>query len=390
MIALAPLADVTMAIACLLLILAFIYFARTVAGLIPTNIPYVGSWLRNEILLLADGAQLGLQALYDDALKPAVNFVLSPIRAIEGTWDQITANFAAIFGRLYTIAAVTVPALLTYAQLQALTVLVEARLEFNALFGALDNKINAVETYIFTVTSAEVAAVDGKIDAVENYIFEVTTNEISQVTTYAQGLYNDAVTYSRQLAVTATAYADGLFSQVISYADTLVGDVRADIAVDFASLESYADTAARMAAAAAIGVLTTDIDTAVASVWPDVVAGATAVEGVIGLDLPDILAGLKGIDLTKPLDVAGTIAASLAISVPILKYMEQCGIPNCKNLSQYGRDLQALLGLVEDVSFIGMFVELAHNPSQGAADIRAVFDPIASATTSLGKELLSI
>jgi hypothetical protein len=74
----------------------------------------------------------------------------------------------------------------------------------------------------------------------------------------------------------------------------------------------------------------------------------------------------------------------------VATYLRECGVPNCVNLSQLGKDLQALLGLVEDASFLALIVDLIHNPAEGADIVNTVFGPVLNDALSDAKELLSL
>lgn len=390
MIALPALAEVAIALLLVALLFAWAYFAQAVAQLIPTGIPYIGSWLRNQVVALADAAYTAQRAVWDHAVTPVVNFIISPITALRNNWAALNNFAASTWVHLYGLATVTLPNVLAYAVAVAESVLAQARIEITQTAAALYQNIADTATNVLNDAAAADQVVRDYATSLVNAARADAAAALLQLANSATQLYNQSIQYALQLAQAATAYADGLFQQVIDYATTAIDTLRADLDADITAVEQYAQDIALTTATAVVGVLTTDIDTAVAAVWPDVVAGATAVEGVLGLDLPDILTGLKGIDFTKPLTAAGSAAAALAISVPILKYMEECGIPNCKNLGGFGNDLSALSALVDSTFLISLLAEAATDPAGAAADIESTLGGIVNGALGTFRSMIGV
>jgi hypothetical protein len=201
------------------------------------------------------------------------------------------------------------------------------------------NLISAVETHIFAVLAADVAALLARIASLQAWT---------------------AAQVQGALAFTAARFAQA----------------EADIV-----------TAEHAAIAQSIALVDAGVVHGLSDVWGDVTTAAAAAEGVIATDFPDILAGLKDIAGAVPADIAGVAALTGGLSIALTRYLEQCGVPNCRNLSKYGRDLRDLLGLVEGADFLAWLVELAHDPHGAAVEVETVLGgitrPIASEARSL-------
>lgn len=190
----------------------------------------------------------------------------------------------------------------------------------------------------------------------------------------------DAVT-----SLIQTGYADAT-----SFAQGLFSTVETDIAHALSTAEAFTTTAIN----GVVGISATDIDNAItgalAGIYTDVDGAITDVVGVLGADDPDILAAVKAIPLAVPTDLAGLAALAGTSTLALTRYLRDCGIPNCQNLSQYGKDLQALLGMVSDASFLAFLVELVEHPGQANTVVQDTFGGVLTAAMAAGKSLLGV
>ncbi len=98
--------------------------------------------------------------------------------------------------------------------------------------------------------------------------------------------------------------------------------------------------------------------------------------GVAATDFPDITAWLKGISTTAATDIAGVTALSVATAGTLARYLERCGMPNCRNLSKIGRDLQDLFALIEGGSFLALIAYMISDPEGAAREAQSVLGPV--------------
>lgn len=383
-------AVVLIAILALLLIYAAAYAVNTLINMLPDwNIPGFTSVRR----FVQEQAQTVLSTLshwYHEAIGPAMNIIAWPIIAIETSVERAHAALSSANSALRYLRTTIIPgavnsavAYTSYAYNQAVNVAL-------GYYNDAIANLNAVGAYLQQVIANSAATVT-------NW----ATGEIADARAYSLSLYNNAIldvtntgAYILQntagLVNTTEQALLGDITNVRNFAASGLSDLTGDVAAALHAAEQYADTAAQ----AAVGLLVTDVDQAISQVesayWPGVVAGIDGVTGALGDDLADILAGIKAIPRVIPTDLATSIAGVTALSIPMLKFMEQCGIPNCKNLSALGRDLQALLGLVGDAAFLEFILSLVHNPTDAANEVQNVLGDAFNGMLSTARELLSI
>jgi hypothetical protein len=171
----------------------------------------------------------------------------------------------------------------------------------------------------------------------------------------------------------ARHYAAHLVTVAESSLMTEIGKVRALVRSEITVVEGYTDTAVAdaikalrhetsVAVSAAITLVDVDAIRPLAAAWPGVIGVVEELEGVIATDLPDIGAAIRAIPRVVPGDLADALAIVGAISIPMLRYMTRCGIPNCRNLSQLGRELAELGDAITAGAFLGLMIALASDP----------------------------
>lgn len=385
-----PLGGAIAAILCVVFMLAWAEWGATISTNLDVGLPIVGHVLGNLVSNALNDAYSAIVGWLDAKLWPLVSLLLAPLYALAGLFGSIPAALNALYVQVYSISRGLIPYAIGVAEQYALD-LVNYLQSQMILLGQRDlDLINYVQSSLAATISGAVANLTGLINYVQQAAFR-----------YADAILTQALTAVVTAEQVAMRYADGLYGQAVAYIDRALAQLASRVtaaesaaAAATADALAQAETFATTAAAAATGVLVTDLDKALAGaeagVWTGVRDGVIAVEGVLGTDLPDIMAGIKAIPVDVPLDIAGAIAGAAAISIPMLKFMEQCGIPNCKNLSQLGRDLQALLGLVEDASFLALLIELIHSPGNAYQTIEDEFGSIITDTTSTMRSLFSV
>lgn len=261
----------------------------------------------------------------------------------------------------------------------------------DALFGATQH---ALETTYNTLARAQT----------------YTVTHFAQAQHYTQHIYNLAVQYA-QRAITAEAktrsgadqflraYATAMRTDAISAAKTLVkgeaatrsaadqyvkayGDARLkDEATvraradgflrDYATAmrsdaEAYADTVSTRAAARSSAKLSSDSALAVHPDYAGVQADLEAATAAAGAGMPGLVALIRQVPTTAPTTLPGAEAATAKLSRVMTRALADCVIPNCRNLSKVGRDLQDIFAAVEGVALLGFIAAAVHDP-QGTA-----------------------
>lgn len=342
-------------------------FAKAVAGLIPKSVPIIGK-LHDLILAIGAVAMAALQWVMADIIGPAFAFIIKPVLAIVQLIESIEQ-----LGRT------------------------AAQSWLWLLNSALPAIIHKLETYALRLVKAARAYALALYRKAESYAAAL----VKAARAYALSLYHTAIKYAAHLYALARTYAHDLVkietaARVLAieaartYAHTLVVAVESDIALTRKALENeikaitsvslpdiehaiavgvqQAEDYANTAATAAVGVLTTDVTSTVAVTVDGIIDDVGKLAGVIGTDLPDIGALVDDIPLALPVTIAGVSALSLTLSRVAIKYMERCGVPNCRNLSKIGRDLQDLFGAIEGAGFLALVSYMVADPNGAAGE----------------------
>ena len=347
------------------------------------RLPLVGSWVTANIV---------------QSLTDAANAVIT---ASEATW-----NFSVQM--LKWMAEITVKpfiwtydfAVAAYRWLQVLFTQTIPEAEARALTYAAQ-LVTGAETdarALFTLAEQDLIADVTALDTRVTSLF--TTAE-----TYAAGLVSTAerdlsaaitnaeVSAAEHLSAAETSILNGLHSVASSASADLASlaaqanSVDARLARDIIT-ESQAVAAAAAANLSAVaGGIYTDLDTwgvqAVADAWPDAEGDLAALRATLGADFPwlqDLLPLLAGAGAAGLL---GALIRSLAAANVVTNLANDCTIPNCRNLSGLGNDLQELLSLAATSALIAWVIFCVTDPVAAATDIQDVLlDPLQDVITA--------
>lgn len=383
-------AIVIAALFALLFLWAWQQWRVTIVNCLDISIPFLGKVIAYAVDSLLTTAYAIIVYYLDRLVNPLYNAVLAPLYSIS---NMISAALAAVqpMGTLLAKTVITtIPAAATHAMAYSLNLTDYLQSQLVANVNALSARIAATLAAAEAYTETRVSAVIGVINYVQANVIAFATAEFNQAVALIHSAEANLLASINYVYTQTVSYAYQQGQAAIAYAEGVAATAARDTAHALAAAESYATTAATQIAGALITDVQTGVAIAVDGVWPQIDAGVIAVEGVIATDLPDIGALLKAVPRAVPGDIAGALAGVTALSLPMLKYLEQCGIPNCRNLSQLGRDLQALLGLVEDAAFLALIIELIREPEQAAATVEDTFGGILSGAVDAARSLLSV
>ena len=139
-----------------------------------------------------------------------------------------------------------------------------------------------------------------------------------------------------------------------------------------------------------VGIFSTDLGKVAAAEWVKITDDVAALEGVIATDLPDIAALARAIPRAIPRELADVIAGGLAIDALAIRYLRECGIPNCKNLHGFGKDLQGLFKLAEGAAFLGFLAYIITDPDGATRETEQVAGAILSDTIDGVRHLIGV
>lgn len=390
MIAFAEPAAVVSAFFALLFMLGWYFFGKTITKALDVDLPIIGNVIGN---LVADGLNFAygyLVFLFDQAITPITEFFLRPIATIENTFDATYQTFASVYSAMNRLAFFNLPQAFTgqiqFAVDYSSAVLGAAELYTRNEVADIRTEVNSLADSFVDTTIAANRYTDNAIADLRNLIGNGVT-DIDTVTNIANSA---ASAIAGQILTAAEGFTTQAFASATGYADTLAHTLENDITLGTQAAEDYANQLATTLPQ----IITTDIDNtisgALAGIYTDIDAAITDVTGIIGTGDADVLDGIKRIPVSIPLDLAGLVALTGAGTLTMLRYLKECGIPNCKNLSGLGNELQTLLGVVEDASFLALLISLIHDPGDAAATIDDAFGGAINSGVSLSKQLLGL
>jgi ribosomal protein L18 len=175
----------------------------------------------------------------------------------------------------------------------------------------------------------------------------------------------------RALQAGISAVASGASADLAALAgqvNTTAGELARDIVAETQAAEAVA--AAQLAAVRA-GIytdLTTWGNQAVTEAWPDASGDIAALRRALGGDFPwlnDLAGALGGLGAAG---LAGALIRSIAGTQAITRLAADCIVPNCRNLSGLGNDLQQLLGDASIAAMIAWLIFGVTDPAGWASE----------------------
>lgn len=369
-------AAVVIAIMAILLILAAAQFGKALAAVMPTwHIPGLGSitgWITGMI-----GKGIAAQlAFLDQYAAPAVTFLTAPVIVLENMFDTVNRAFSGVYHALEHLAKVSLPYLLSvavhdiavaYGKLVYAIAVAKAAVLASLTYWVAVVRQEAAQLYAKALYA--VALAESALRAELSYWVNALRAEAAQILAqarYAANAVEAVVTAKLAYWVnTLRAEAAAAISGLTGYVNTEINAVKA-----------FATATAIQAANAAIGALNRIIAADLVSPWTQVAEGVQGLIDEADKDFTDVVDGLKKIDLSIPTDVVGAIAGVAAIAIPLLRLAKDCTMPNCRNLSQVGRDLQSIFGMVEGGAFIALLGAAASDPAGFAHDINSTIGTV--------------
>lgn len=389
--AVAPLAAVLIALLALLLIYALIVLGKVLSHIFPSFVPGVPginprSWIEAGVGILQDAVHW----IIGDVVRPMIGLLARPVIAVFG-WVQSVERFIVTAAtEVSWIVNVGVPEALSAAKEYALRWARAAEAYAAHLY-------HLAESYAHRLYVAAEHYAHNLYTAAEHYARRI----VDDARSYSAHLYHLATAATAAAVTTAESYARTYVHSAVAGLQASIDAVRATITSELSVAERYADTAVAdlskavqvsisTAVAGVITVVDVDAIAGITAAWPGIIDDVDALAGVIATDLPDIGAAVQAIPRAIPADLAGALTAVGAISIPMLRYMARCGVPNCRNLSQLGRDLSELGDAIAAGAFLALLVGLAADPIGTAHWLNDNVGGIASDAVDGARHLLGV
>lgn len=385
------LAGIAIALIALIVLYGFAYLVRALAHVLPViNLGVYHVDLPALVQALADAALKVIEAGFDAVLRPVGQFLLAPIEVFFNIIHALYSGIASLVVTAEWVITSFIPRELSHLGAELVAdiddVIGLVKTKFAQVLTIVARDLAAAEAYALARVDALAQLVSRDLTAVERAVDAVTVDLAKTVA--ADVAKAEAAATALVSALGRTVAADLVKAEQFATASvTTLGKV---LASDVAGLSTRIESAVETTAAATIGIISTDIDQAAKASEAALAGGISGVIDIAAGGFGDITQWLGQIDLTKSLDIAGVTTIAVATAGALTKYLEDCGIPNCRNLSQFGRDLAALLGFAEDAAFLAFLIALASDPQGTADDVVTVFDDIADPVISTVKSLFGV
>ena len=373
-IVLAGLALVLVAVLGMLLLSGYEQFAKATSQLVPDwHIPGFGS-PRQWWNAAAGALGASVAGVFAYSLGPLAHLIQVPVRWLQKHLSGWLAAGVAVLHVLTYLRTSLIPWVLNAAITRANQLYLAARAyaaslvtELRTLLSAVEtrllNLVSAVELRVLALLAAAVAGLHALVSAVELRLLGLLSAVESRLL---------ALVSAVELRLLGLLSA--VESRLLALVSAVVAELRTELAVTKAWLIAYCDATVARVVNAALANEHVLLGRALAATWPRALDEIDQVIAAADTDFAAALAnlrGLRGLSLANPFAVVGALAGVLT---GLLRFTRDCTIPNCRNLSQVGRDLQELFAVVEGEALIGLLVAAAHDPGgvgRAALDVAA-------------------
>lgn len=365
------------------LVLLFEFLSRTLS-----TVPTVGPWIGAHILPLAVSTRTRMMSLLSSALTPLNGWVLTQVsRGLD--WVSQSVHLGnAITGTLGNIVTVQIPRVWSRAQAFTLSHVAAAVTQAQSAVSALSGQVAAQLSALQVRTRGWVDAAEARAARDTAALARQTFRDITAAETTAAAAAADAVTHADRLFTIAETQATRALQAA---AATLAGEIliaKSDARSLFAAAEADLAKAVQDVEPYVLTVIDGQAAQAVTGVWSDLTdAAAGAVDAAQG-GLSDVTDLLKSLPREVPASLAGVIAGLGVSTLAVTRYVEECGIPNCRNLSDLGRFFAGLLSAAEDAALLALLVEAVTDPAKAARTISDVVAPIVTDTATMFRSLI--
>lgn len=358
-------------IALLAILCALVYFGvpiliKLITLILPTDLPVIGDRLVRAVESAGAWAESKMKAALLAQLHWASQLIRTPVASIKRHLNFLALTVGSLYHMGHTIVTVTIPhqvsaltrhmlhlyvAALAYTKMQA-TILFHRDdvLHLRAILYAATHIETLRRVVYAAIASAahyaktEIAVANHRIDVLAAHTATVIRATETRLNLRMNQLYAAALAQVSSAVAALGHTVDQLYRQAIAHADQV----------------------AITAATAATGALEHETATVLARAWPGLIDDVRGLEDVLGTDLAQIGSAVRSIDLTQTRSIAEGLAVSTAIGTAALRYMRDCGVPNCRNLGALGHVLHDIGLLIDGDELISLITEFVHDPA-GAA-----------------------
>lgn len=374
----------------LVILLAWSLFGKSMAHVIPDwHIPLLGS-IQRAALTLIGTAFHKVEGAAEAAVRPIGHALYYPVHAWSVMTQAVVHGFGEVHATEHWITRVQAPRIYHRAVAAIAGQLAAVYRRISAVHVAVDAYVHYAITHDAALAKADAAAVRGW-----------AATRIAHLGVRIVHLRADLAGTRAYVLTQARRYVDAEGVRVrvwtavrLDHLSVRVEHLRADLAGAtahvLAQAHAYADRAGHDAQVAAINQLNTSATAHIAQDWQGIRDETDALLGEIGADFPKVAADLRDLPISLPTTVPVALSAALAAAIPMLRLARDCTVPNCRNLSRFGRDLADMEAAVEGVDVFAWLAEMVTHPGSAAADLAADLTGPAQAVVTDARDLLGV
>lgn len=385
-----PFAALAAALIAWLILYATGTMARMIASFIP-NWHIIGLGHLRDFVVGAVNKALGwVGDFMDDTIRPLANFLIGIVTVPALLFSMVERSISTAYTVSRWIVVGLVPREIGKLQRWTAGRVAGAIAIARAITAALAHvvAVNLIHAYDYTKAriTGLAATVARDFAAAKAY----TAGRIAAVERDLSHAISRAEAVARAVVAGATAKLAHDIGVVDAKIATTTVNLTKTIAADVVGLEAKIGVAASAATAAALGTLAVDIEHAAGAEWGALTDAVKAAEGVAAGEFADITDWLKSIPDIRVGDIAGVTTIAITGIGALTRYLEKCGMPNCRNTSAFGRGLRDLQALVGGAELLAWLIRIAADPQGGAKDVVDTVTPFVDAVDSGVKHLFSI
>jgi hypothetical protein len=366
-------AGIIAALLVVMLLLALQQFAKALSQVVPNwHIPgfdSLGDWIYGH----AVDAYQRIKNLLDGAVAPFLRFVGMPIYVLRHLFDSVLGTLNTIYNAIHRITAAYLPQIRGYAAHLYNLAVAYATNWANHIY----NLAVAFAQRIVNALRAEVHALFAQAINWANHIYNLAVafaqGIVNALRAEVHALFGQAINWANHVYNLAVALATRLVAAAVADLTRLITAARVEAYKLFIDAKDFATKVANLAASTAIAALNGAMVTDIAHVWPQIQVAIDDVVDVAADGFSDVVTDLKGIAREIPRDIPAALAATSAIALAGLRLAKDCTMPNCRNLSGFGNELQALLAIIGDGALIALIAEAAHDPEGTGRMVHELF-----------------
>src|SRR5579875_109635 len=230
----------------------------------------------------------------------------------------------------------------------------------------------------------------GAIEWTQRALTNIIQDQVNKLTGMIQYTQRALQNNINRLSVSLNSKIDLTRKQLADQIASSDARLRQLIQATSVSDRAYADTRASAAYTAAVGEVTHELVQPIAKDWPNMRQDMVDTAVVAQTNFPDIADELHKLAGMAPAALPFATVLMSSMLRMFLRTTRDCVIPNCENLSQFGRDLVSLSDLLGDTFWLAFLTALYADPVDTARLVDDALSPIVSGVVTGVREITGV